>query len=103
MKNLLDYLNTDNKSLSDKIDFFYKEIEEKMKNGSDRYDIYLFVENILNNHYCDLPEDVTDAIYEFKTALVGDAAPASIMRFSGDPEDDNTLAKYVRSNIWKRQ
>ncbi|MDR3058474.1 MAG: hypothetical protein ACK5KL_03285 [Dysgonomonas sp.] len=86
-------------SISNRIDSFYEFIEEKIKGGWKRNDVYLFVEEILND--CDLELEIADAIYEFKTSLIGDAAPASIFRFEGDPEDNEDLAKYVRSYVWK--
>lgn len=64
-------------SISNRIDSFYEFIEEKIKGGWKRNDVYLVI------------EEITDAIYEFKTSLIG------------DPEDDEDLARYVRSNIWK--
>lgn len=99
MKKLLDIINDNNKPLAYRVDFFYDFINEKVEDGWDRNRIFLMVEALLNHH--NLEENIADAIYEFKTSLIGDAAPASIFRFKGDPENDNDLANYVRSFTWR--
>ena len=87
-------------SIEDRIDSFYDEIDFLVKKGANRNTINNWVDNILNEYYSELPEALSDAIYEFKTSIIGDAAPSSIYRFKGDPENDDELARYVRSNKW---
>ena len=87
--------------INERISFFYEKINDFVEQGYGRNDIYKFVNMVLNNNL-GLPEELTDAVYEFKTKLIGDAAPSSMFRFEGEPIDDDELAQYVRSYVWMK-
>lgn len=99
MKDLIICLSDKSKPLVNRVDFFNIYIDRKVEEGWSRNKIYILVMDLLNNY--DLEEGITDQIYEFLTILIGDTAPASIFRLKGDPENDNDLANYVRSYIWR--
>ncbi|WP_455670428.1 hypothetical protein [Phocaeicola faecalis] len=88
-----------NKSVT--TDFIYSFIEELIKQGWERKDIYELVLDIQNNHHTSVSQKTIEILYELETLLSGYCAAECIYRFPNEPKDCKELQDYVLGNNWK--
>lgn len=88
-----------NKSVT--TDFIYSFIEELIKQGWERKDIYELVLDIQNNHHTSVSQETIEILYELETSLSGYCAAECIYRFPNEPKDSKELQDYVLGNNWK--
>ena len=88
-----------NKSVT--TDFIYSFIEELIKQGWERKDIYELVLDIQNNHHTSVSQETIEILYELATSLSGYCAAECIYRFPNEPKDCKELQDYVLGNNWK--
>lgn len=89
-----------NKSVT--TDFIYSFIEELIKQGWERKDIYELVLDIQNNHHTSVSQETIEILYELETSLSGYCAAECIYRFPNEPKDSKELQDYVLGNNWKQ-
>lgn len=88
-----------NKSVT--TDFIYSFIEELIKQGWERKDIYELVLDIQNNHHTSVSQETIEILYELEMSLSGYCAAECIYRFPNEPKDSKELQDYVLGNNWK--
>jgi hypothetical protein len=68
--------------------------------GWTRRDVDYLTRDVLGREAA-LDEAGADDLYEFYTGLIGHCSPTSILRFPGEPEDQEELTAWVRGNKWR--
>ena len=79
---------------------FYKNL---MENKIKRIDYYIIITSVIKyfeENYSDI-DIVFEILHEIYSALIGHCSSNLIPQFNGEPENQNELVKFVRSEKWK--
>jgi hypothetical protein len=82
-------------------DAFSRFVADLVARGWTRRDVHDLTRDVLVNEAVALGDPASDALFDFETALTGDCHPDCIVRFPGEPDDEQALVAWVRGGEWK--